>query len=136
MTSAGTRRCIRTCGDGISVPGDTQDRGLRLDEGAAVIALGEWMHLEDGLEVQFQPPDDLPGPVVFRTGDYWLGPARVATGGIVDWPERDGQPLPQPPHGVEHHYAPLAILEVANGELGVFSQCRREFQVPSKAVTR
>ncbi len=116
--------------------GNTQERGLRLDEGAAVIVLGEWMHLEDGLEVQFQPPDDPEGPVVFRSGDYWLGPARVATGGIIDWPERDGQPIAQPPHGVEHHYAPLAILEVANGELGVVSQCRREFQVPSKAVTR
>jgi hypothetical protein len=59
----------------------------------------------------------------------------VATGGVIDWPSAEGELLAQPPHGVEHHYAPLAILEVANGELTVFSQCRREFVLPSTVVT-
>jgi Family of unknown function (DUF6519) len=116
--------------------GDPKDRGLRLDDGAALITLGEWYLLEDGIEVQFLPPPEGSSPVVFRTGDYWLGPARVATGGVIDWPSADGELVAQAPHGVDHHFAPLAILEIANGDLTVFSQCRRQFKVPSTVVTR
>jgi hypothetical protein len=66
------------------------------------------MALEDGIQVQFQPAGS------YRSGDYWLIPARAATGSIL-WPNRaDGDGhiewLPQPPRGVEHHYAPLALL--------------------------
>jgi hypothetical protein len=75
-----------------------------------------WLSLEEGIEIQFQRG------ATYRTGDYWLIPARVATGDI-EWPSlRDGQgrlvsdakgqpqPLALPPHGVEHHYAPLAVI--------------------------
>ncbi|CAN5630250.1 hypothetical protein BH23GEM10_BH23GEM10_00070 [soil metagenome] len=62
--------------------------------------------LEDGIEVVLQD-------AVFREGDYWLIPARTAINsetGDLDWP-RDAAdaPLPLPPHGISHHYAPLAI---------------------------
>jgi hypothetical protein len=116
--------------------GDPQGRGLRLYDGVAPIELGEWVALEDGVEIQFQGPESATGPVVFRSGDYWLAPARVATGGIIDWPTVDGEPRAIPPHGVEHHYAPLAIVKVVKGELTVFSQCRRSFEVPTKIVQK
>ena len=85
-----------------------------------------WLDLEDGIQIQFQPSDDLNTPNRYRTADYWLIPARVATGG-VEWPQlRDAkgklvlsaknqpQPVALPPHGVEHHYAPLATIKVDN----------------------
>jgi hypothetical protein len=46
----------------------------------------------------------------YRTGDYWLIPARVATNDI-EWPSVTEGVLP---HGIEHHYAPLAILTKDN----------------------
>lgn len=75
-----------------------------------------WLPLEDGVEIKFEAAAN----EIFRSGDYWLIPARVATGD-VDWPGTRANPLPQPPHGIEHHYAPLAIISLnANGEV-VFS---------------
>ena len=52
--------------------------------------------------VQFAPGE-------YRTGDYWLIPARVATGDI-EWPRTGSKPDFLPPRGVEHHYAPLGQL--------------------------
>src|SRR6185295_7516377 len=44
-----------------------------------------WLNLEDGIQIQFQPG------TTYRAGDYWLIPARVATGD-VEWPKlRDSQ---------------------------------------------
>jgi hypothetical protein len=114
--------------------GDPDGNGLQLRDGVAPIELDEWLPLEDGIEIRFQAPPNVTGPVVFRAGDYWLAPARVATGGIIDWPQVDGKPQAIPPHGVEHHYAPLAIMKVIDGQLTLFGQCRRTFQVPSKGV--
>lgn len=66
-----------------------------------------WLTLENGIQIQFQPGS-------YRKGDYWLIPARTATGD-VEWPGPVGQPEAVPPHGVEHHYAPLAILTTTGG---------------------
>lgn len=98
---------------------------LRLENGAMSVKEGagesSWISLEDGIEIQFQRPPGKAGNY-YRTGDYWLIPARVTTGNI-EWPVRlndngeperdeDGNtfPIAQPPHGIRHHYAPLAIL--------------------------
>ncbi len=64
--------------------------------------------LEDGVEVVLTDG-------VYRDGDFWLIPARTALGGStgsLDWPSDPGtsDPLPQEPHGIEHHYAPLAVV--------------------------
>ncbi len=92
--------------------GDASQGGLTLQNGAALVVegtgAGNWLGLEDGIQIQFQPG------ATYRPGDYWLIPARVATGDI-EWPRQsDGKggqtPLALPPHGVEHHYAPLAYL--------------------------
>jgi hypothetical protein len=69
---------------------------------------GSWVPLENGIEVSFEPGPDT-GAVAFVPGDYWLIPARSATASIT-WPsDRDG-PTPQPPQGVHHTYAALALL--------------------------
>ncbi|MBC8003202.1 MAG: hypothetical protein H7X97_11510 [Opitutaceae bacterium] len=91
--------------------GDSQSGGLTInkEDGAAFVQSGPgekgWLHLEDGVEIQFSLPDK----ATYQTGDYWLIPARVATGN-VEWPGSKEHPEPLPPHGIEHHYAPLAVL--------------------------
>lgn len=78
-----------------------------------------WITLEDGVQIQFQSsnPDQ---PTLYRTGDYWLIPARVITGD-VEWPVLEvGPPLQHkalPPRGVEHHYAPLAVIHIVNDSI-------------------
>ncbi|HEY0233208.1 MAG TPA: DUF6519 domain-containing protein [Dokdonella sp.] len=70
-----------------------------------------WLDLEDGIQVRFDADGE------YRSGDYWLIPARVAAGpdGGIDWP--DGLVLP--PRRAAHHYAPLGFVEwqaQANGQ--------------------
>ena len=126
---------------------DQSEKGeLELNEGAVqVIENGDddWINLEDGIQIQFQPPPvDLNR---YRTGDYWLIPARVATGNI-EWPvnvndkgelehDKDGNTIPiaQPPHGIRHHYAPLAIL-TTKGEKWDPDDCRCEFTALNKCA--
>jgi uncharacterized protein DUF6519 len=64
-----------------------------------------WIPLEYGVEVKF-------GNGTYRSGDYWLIPARTATGD-VEWPGPISSPATVPPHGVAHYYAPLAIISLA-----------------------
>ncbi len=104
-----------------------------LQVGAIPIVEGQWMDLEDGIQVWFEAasPDH---PNQYRSGDYWLIPARTATGD-VEWPfvtddqgEKQAQFLP--PRGIKHHYAPLAIIAVeASGAVAVVDDgdCRRKF---------
>ncbi|MGY6275062.1 DUF6519 domain-containing protein [Methylomonas sp. MgM2] len=67
-----------------------------------------WFKLEHGIEIQFLNTND-EEEHQYRTGDYWLIPARLATG--IEWLiDENEQPLPQPPDGVLHHYAPLTML--------------------------
>ncbi len=86
-----------------------------------------WITLEDGIQIQFQPPSATTQPpnAMYRTGDYWLIPARTVTGDIL-WPQQAGVddqsppvPMALPPDGVDHHYALLAIVPIdANGNAG------------------
>jgi hypothetical protein len=62
-----------------------------------------WIDLEDGIQVWFK----LGG--TYRSGDYWLIPARVASGSIEWKPDANGSLL-KAPQGVKHHYAPLGII--------------------------
>jgi hypothetical protein len=54
-----------------------------------------WLDIEDGIQIQFEPGTH--PRHVYRTGDYWLVPARTADEGIL----LRGQAA-QPPDGVEH----------------------------------
>ena len=60
--------------------------------------------LENGIEIQFTPGN-------YNSGDYWLIPARTATGNI-EWPppENDGSVF-LPPHYTHIYSAPLAYIE-------------------------
>lgn len=118
---------------------DQSEKGVRnFVEGAVLVKEGEWVELEDGIQIQFQPSKAKEGPNHYRTGDHWFIPARVATGDI-EWPvrlnanglpERDADnntiPLSQPPRGIHHHYAPLAIL-TSNGSTWSAEECRCNF---------
>ena len=113
-----------------------------LCEGAISVNEGtgndHWIDLEDGIQIQFQPPDE--GQCNnYRTGDYWFIPARIATGNI-EWPVEMGEddqpvlddrnnpiPIPKPPDGIEHHYAPLAILPPKGNGTTKPEDCRCEF---------
>jgi hypothetical protein len=80
---------------------------IKKDGAVALVEDGgdkNWLMLEDGVQIQFQEG------AVYRAGDYWLIPARTATGDI-EWPkDKDSNPLSRAPHGVTHHYAPLAAI--------------------------
>jgi hypothetical protein len=79
--------------------------GLVLRHGEAVIVEDRWLDLEDGIQVRFEPAAS--GSNHYRSGDYWYIPARTVDDGKINWPQ------PVQPDGVEHRYAPLAILNYA-----------------------
>ena len=95
-----------------------------------------WIPLEDGIEIKFEAG-------TYKPGDYWLIPARIATGGI-NWPtvpvkdEESGdlvtKPAPLPPRGVQHYYAPLALALVGPYGLEVHD-CRYQFGPIAQAST-
>ena len=77
-----------------------------------------YMRLEDGVQVQITGSD-------FRTGDYWLIPARTIDSDVW-WPQEAANPAALPPHGIAHHYAPLGIAKF-NGTVTDITDCRNEF---------
>lgn len=88
-----------------------------------------WLDLEDGVQVQFEPGG------TYRTGDYWLIPARVASAD-VEWPLIPNPdltakvktiPEPLPPDGIEHHYAPIAFVAWPGKTFNKHT-CRCEFE--------
>ncbi len=83
-----------------------------------------WIDLEDGIQVRFEPGGE------YRSGDYWVFPARVATGTIA-WPTvtKSGAEVakPLPPMGIEHHYAPLGLMSW-EGKNWQFKSCRCDFE--------
>jgi Family of unknown function (DUF6519) len=78
----------------------------------------KWIELEGGIRVQFQGT----ATTRYRTGDYWLIPARVLTGQI-EWPGDSANPDWLEPHGVTHHYAPIAWRDA----VGTVQNLRRFF---------
>lgn len=112
---------------------ETEDTVLQ-DDGSILITetpigtpddTAAWMDLEDGIQIQFAAGGE------YRSGDYWLIPARVATGNI-EWPAPDSDSIATfttllEPNGVVHHYAPLGFVEWPNGALHIES-CNCEFE--------
>ncbi|MFD0635991.1 DUF6519 domain-containing protein [Catenulispora yoronensis] len=84
-------------------------------DGALPLVEGQWLTIEDGVQVWFQPDSTLTGDQgdnqtgTYRRGDWWYVPARVVTGD-VQWPQGPDGPAPVAPDGVEYHYAPLAFV--------------------------
>lgn len=115
-------------GSSANLPGGV----LPITEGSATVTT-DWITLEDGVQILFDKPALANGITYYRTGDYWLIPARVATGD-VEWPQSAGAPSPQPPRGVEHQFAGLALITVANGAVTVNKDLRHAFDVISKPM--
>src|SRR5688572_23857538 len=69
-----------------------------------------WIELERGIRIRFTAGG------YYRKGDYWLIPARVATGDI-EWPaDAAGEPKAIEPHGITHHRAVLALVTKTGGK--------------------
>lgn len=80
-----------------------------------------WVPLEDGVQVQFTAGS-------YKTGDYWLIPARTATAN-VEWPVDpiSKQPVQQLPAGIRHHYCRLAVLKNDGTKWTSITDCRHLF---------
>ena len=84
-----------------------------------------YLRLEGGIEVRFEAGS-------YRSGDYWLIPARAFVGefaGDIEWPqEAPGQGVARRPAGIEHHYCRLGLVEF-DGEafVGEPTDCRPHF---------
>ncbi len=63
----------------------------------------KWLDLEDGVQIRFSA-----NGAEYQTGDYWLIPARTATGGLL-WPGGT-HPAAVPPHGPDRYLVPLALV--------------------------
>ena len=109
---------------------------IQLDDGAVPVVetlasenadKATWIDLEDGIQIAFtQSPFKAGG--TYRTGDYWLIPARVASGNI-EWPEANeaGKLSLLEPRGVVHHYAPLGFVTFKDNKLNI-QRCSCEFE--------
>lgn len=75
---------------------------------------GNWIALEDGIEVNFSPGN-------FRAGDYWLVPARILTA-QVEWESS------RPPHGIQKSYCKIGIISVVGNSVVSVSDCRSLFK--------
>jgi hypothetical protein len=97
-------------------PGGTQVQVQDLDAAGStgaitVPAAGTTLLLENGITVQFGVAGGAPG---FKPGDFWVFAARTADASV--------EALTQaPPRGIHHHFARLAIWDVA---AGTASDCR------------
>jgi hypothetical protein len=83
--------------------------------------------LEGGVEVKFQIG-------TFRTGDFWLIPARTIPGkfGDIEWLQESGSPAFRLTFGNLHHYCKLALLTAAGGgaagiSISLMEDCRKKF---------
>ena len=84
-------------------------RARRWDGVISDVEAGEEIEIEMGIHVSFTQGS-------YRPGDYWLIPARTATGQID---ELDNTL----PVGIEHHFAKLAVAQLDNGTVSV-ADCR------------
>ncbi|GKS56848.1 hypothetical protein YTPLAS18_03750 [Nitrospira sp.] len=80
-----------------------------------------WIDLEEGVQVQCAAGS-------YKTGDYWLIPARTATAD-VEWPmdSATNQPATQLPFGIQHHYCRLAVAKFDGTNWTGITDCRHIF---------
>jgi len=88
--------------ESIATPDYSLHPKIRLWNGTGKIqTAGRWMPLDSSVEIRFSEG-------IYKRGDSWQIPARMATSDI-EWTRRsDGTPIPQYPVTVRHHYARLA----------------------------
>ncbi len=86
----------------------------------------EWNELEHGLGVQFEEDGN------YKSGDFWLIPARTANGDIEWSQENEGW---QQRFGIEHQYCPLAIFNYEDKKWEIVKDCRQLFPNMTEMVT-
>ena len=91
------------------------------DADTSTPAIKDWVTLESGIQVLFTAG-------TYRTGDYWLIPARTVLGS-VEWPlDAAKNPIFEGRHGISHHYCALAMVRRnADGSYTPLHDCRRLF---------
>ena len=83
------------------------------------ITVDGYIDLEDGIQVKFSPDP-------FRSGDYWIIPARTILKDI-EWPRNGKSPNTTPPNRVTHHYSPLALVEFEQNRTKLVTDYRNAF---------
>ena len=79
-----------------------------------------WLKIEDGVEIKFSNSGN------FRTGDYWLIPARTSTAD-VEWQKDDSNnPVMELPKGIKHNFCRLAIADFWENNWTI-TDCRKLF---------
>jgi hypothetical protein len=115
----------------------TENDDITLHDGAvpiieATASAANWIDLEDGVRVRFHA--GATDRIQYRTGDYWLIPARVATGDI-EWPRTETGAEFLPPRGIEHHFAPLGRVQWKSESLELSScLCPLQELTPCKRI--
>lgn len=119
----------------------TQPEDDLLIDGAIPVEENQEIELEDGVFIKFQTGNPAHQ---YRTGDYWVIPARVATGD-VEWPQQRVKPddpantemeaKPLPPNGIDHHFAPLAALTLDGGAVTQIVDLRHVFEPLARCAT-
>ncbi|MBC7812249.1 MAG: hypothetical protein H7175_13925 [Burkholderiales bacterium] len=117
-------RVLTVSWPGGAAPADLVDELIvrRWDsQGTLQVLTGGFINLEDGIQVGFADGD-------YRTGDYWLIPARTIRADVI-WPldpdTDEGEFVPR--HGTIHHYAPLFLLRFDGGSFTDVRDLRRLF---------
>lgn len=97
------------------------DQSGTATEAGVSVEFDGWLNLEAGIQILFEEG-------TYQPGDYWLIPARTATGGI-EWPrDENDNHIPQLPEGIHHHYCRLALIQIEEGsEITLLEDCRRLF---------
>jgi len=93
-----TTRIVTLAAGHAAIPTGDHLKAIRWDHAGPAMPLptADAEHLEDGICVQFAGDH-------FLTGDYWTFAARAGVGLI-------GEPQGDEPHGIIHHYCPLAQI--------------------------
>jgi hypothetical protein len=87
--------------------------------GRISLTTGQWLDLENGVQVQFSPG-------TFATGDYWLIPARTLNASVV-WPTNASGPLSLTPKGIRRHYCKLAVVSLTGNVWSISATCLPTF---------
>jgi len=102
-------------------------------EAAGTLQEGQWLPIEQGIQIQFSPSGD--SPCYYKAGDYWLIPSRKLLDEQIYWPRNEeGEPLFEAPQGIQHVYTCLALAQRSSGTWTVLDDLRVPFKSLVKGV--
>ncbi|MEE8058337.1 MAG: DUF6519 domain-containing protein [Pseudomonadales bacterium] len=78
-----------------------------VESGTLAVGPDDFIALEDGLEIKFHEG-------LYRSGDYWLIPAR-ASNNDIDWPQGQAQS----PQGIRYDYVSLSLVNRLAGQFEI-----------------